>query len=435
MGNIVAIVGRPNVGKSTFFNRLTESRHAIVDELSGVTRDRHYGQSSWGGKDFSVIDTGGYVKGSDDVFEGEIRKQVQLAIEEANVILFVVDVTTGVTDLDESVADLLRRSGKKVFLAANKVDNSERLNEIAEFYSLGLGEVFPLSSINGGGSGELLDAMAKEMSDEPDEDDGDDLPRFAVVGRPNVGKSSLVNALLGKERNIVTPVAGTTRDAIGTHYNAFGFDFKLIDTAGVRKKGKVNEDLEFYSVMRSIRAIENCDVCLLMIDAQEGVQAQDLNILHIAQKNRKGIVIMINKWDLIDKETNTAKMYEEKIRGKMAPFVDVPILFVSVLEKQRIFKALETAVEVYENRTQKFSTSELNNVMLPLIEANAPPAVKGKYVKIKYVTQLPTHAPTFAFFCNLPQYVKEPYKRYLENKLRENFNLTGVPIKIFIRKK
>ncbi len=433
MGNLVAIVGRPNVGKSTLFNRLTESRHAIVDEMSGVTRDRLYGQVTWAGKDFSVIDTGGYVKGSEDVFEEEIRKQVLIAIEEAEQIIFVNDVTTGVTDLDLAVAELLRKSKKQVYVAVNKVDNYERIAEAAEFHSLGLGEIYTISSINGSGTGELLDAVTNDM--EPIEWKEEDIPRFAIVGRPNVGKSSFANLLIGEERNIVTAVAGTTRDAIGTRYSSYGFDFILVDTAGIRKKGKVSEDLEFYSVMRSIRAIENSDVCLLMVDAVEGLQAQDLNILSIAIRNRKGVVVMINKWDKIAKETNTATKFEKQLREKMAPFNDVPIFFTSVLEKQRVYKALESAVKVYHNRRRHIPTRKLNDVMLPIIQANNPPAVKGKYIKIKFVSQLPTHAPTFAFYCNLPQYVKEPYKRFLENKLREHFDFNGVPIKIFIRKK
>ena len=434
MGNIVAIVGRPNVGKSTLFNRITESRHAIVDQSSGVTRDRHYSDAEWTGKKFTVIDTGGYVKGSDDVFEGEIRKQVEIAVEEADALLFVVDVTVGITDLDQQVADFLRRSDKNVLLVANKVDNNQRIAEASEFYTFGLGEVFCVSSINGSGTGELLDALVASLADK-ELQEIPDIPRLAIVGRPNVGKSSFVNQLLGVDRNIVTPVAGTTRDAIGTRYSAYGFDFILVDTAGLRKKEKVHEDLEFYSVMRSIRAIENSDVCLVMIDATEGVQSQDLNIIGLAQKNRKGVVIIINKWDLIDKETNTAKEFEEKIKRKIAPFTDVPIIFTSVITKQRVFKALESALQVYQNRTKKIPTRKLNDVMLEAIKRFPPPAVKGKYVKIKFVNQLPTHAPSFAFYCNLPQYVREPYKRYLENQLREHFDFTGVPVQIFIRKK
>lgn len=434
MGNIVAIVGRPNVGKSTLFNRLTESREAIVDEVSGVTRDRIYGQSSWGRKEFSVVDTGGYVKGSEDIFELEIRKQVIIAIEESDAILFVLDVTTGITDLDQIVADLLRKVKKPVLLVSNKVDNSERTLMSSEFYKLGLGEVYSISAINGSGTGELLDDLIKNLPDKK-EDDDTELPKITVAGRPNVGKSSLVNVLLGEERNIVTPIAGTTRDAIGTHFKAFGFDFILVDTAGVRKKGKVTENLEFYSVLRSIRAIEQCDVCLVMIDAQEGIQSQDMNIVNIAVKNQKGIVVLVNKWDLIEKDTHTTKEYEETIRHKMAPFTDFPLLFISVQEKKRVLKALETALEVFANLKKKIPTRKLNDVMLKAIEKNPPPAVKGKYVRIKYVTQLPTKGPSFAFFCNLPQYVREPYKRFLENQLRDNFNFTGIPLRIYIRKK
>ena len=435
MGNIVAVVGRPNVGKSTFFNRLVGGRKAIVDESSGVTRDRHYGKTEWGGKEFTVIDTGGYISGSDDVFEGEIRKQVVIAIEEATVIVFMVDTTSGMTDLDLAVAELLRKSDKKVFLAANKVDNNERIADASEFYSFGLGEVFCVSSINGGGTGELLDAIVTELP-EVKEEEYLDLPRFAIVGRPNVGKSSLINVLIGEDRNIVTPVAGTTRDSIHTRYNAYGFDFYMVDTAGLRKKSKVHEDLEFYSVMRSIRAIENCDVCLLLVDAEDGMTTQDINVLHLAERNNKGVVILVNKWDLVeDKQSNTIKKFEEQIKEKIAPFTDVPIIFTSVHTKQRVFKALERAVEVYQNRIQKIKTSELNDYFLPIITNQPPPALKGKYIKIKFITQLPTHAPSFAFFCNLPQYVKDPYKRFLENKLREKFNFTGVPIRIFIRKK
>ncbi len=433
MGNIVAIVGRPNVGKSTLFNRLTESKEAIVDEMSGVTRDRLYGKSNWGGKDFSVIDTGGYVKGSDDIFEEEIRKQVVIAIEEADVIIFVVDVVVGITDLDEVVADLLRKVNKPVFVVSNKVDNNARLLASSEFYGLGLGDVHSISAINGSGTGDLLDALIQKLSDKEDEEL--DLPKITVAGRPNVGKSSFINALLGEERNIVTPIAGTTRDAIGTRYSAFGFDFIMVDTAGLRKKGKVHEDLEFYSVLRSIRAIEKSDVVLIMVDAKEGLQAQDMNIVHIAQKNKKGIVVLVNKWDLIEKTTNTTKEFEERIKKKLAPFNDVPILFISVHEKKRVLKALEKALEVYQNLKTKIPTRKLNDTLLPLIQKNPPPSTKGKYIKIKYITQLPSRAPAFAFFCNLPQYVKEPYKRFLENQVRENYNFTGVPISIFMRKK
>ncbi|MCO6500756.1 MAG: ribosome biogenesis GTPase Der [Vicingus serpentipes] len=435
MSNIVAIVGRPNVGKSTLFNRLTESRSAIVDEASGVTRDRHYGKVNWNGKEFTLIDTGGYVKGSEDVFEGEIRKQVIIAIEEADIIIFVVDVTVGITDLDQAVANLLRRTNKKIILVANKVDNSSRLLDSAEFYGLGMpGEIFNVSSVSGSGSGELLDEVTLHLEDTKEEED-DGIPKLAIVGKPNVGKSSLLNALIGKERNIVTDIPGTTRDTITTHYTSFGFDFKLIDTAGIRKKGKVNEDIEFYSIMRSVRAIENSDVCVLMIDAQDGMGAQDMNIFGLAIKNKKGIAIVVNKWDLVEKDTNTAKQYEEIIRRKIAPFTDVPIIFTSVINKQRVLKALEEVIAVCENRRRKIPTSKLNETMLDVIAKNPPPALKGKWIKIKFVTQLPTYAPAFAFFCNLPQYVKEPYKRFLENKLRENFNFTGVPIQIFMRKK
>ena len=434
MSNILAIVGRPNVGKSTFFNRLTESRQAIVEETSGVTRDRHYGHSDWNGISFSVIDTGGYVVGSDDIFEEEIRKQVTLAIDEADVIAFVVDVKDGLTTLDKEVADVLRRTKKKVFVVANKVDNPTRLGDAAEFYGLGLDEVYSISSINGSGTGDLLDEIVKEF-DKKVEEKLPDLPRFAVVGRPNVGKSSLVNALLGDERNIVTPVAGTTRDSIYTRYNSFGFEFLLVDTAGVRKKSKVRENIEFYSVMRSVRAIENSDVCMLMIDATEGFESQDVNIFQLIQRNRKGVVIIINKWDLVDKETNTHKDFESMIRDKIAPFNDVPIIFTSVPRKQRIHKALDTATTVYKNKARTISTSKLNELLLPIINKTPPPATKGKYIKIKYVTQLKTSFPAFVFFCNLPQYVKDPYKRFIENQLRKKFDFTGVPIQIFFRKK
>jgi len=434
MANIVAIVGRPNVGKSTFFNRLIGGRQAIVDEQSGVTRDRHYGKTEWTGMEFSVIDTGGYVQGSSEQFDLEIRKQVHLALEEATTILFMLDVSTGITDLDTSVANILRKTNKPVLVVANKVDNNIRIAEAAEFYSLGMGEVFCVSSINGSGTGDLLDAIVKTL--EPlEETPPSDLPRFAVVGRPNAGKSSFVNTLLGVERNIVTDIAGTTRDSIDTHYNAYGFDFLLVDTAGIRKKAKVHEDLEFYSVMRAINTIEYADVCLLLIDAEQGIASQDINIFHLAEKNRKGIVILVNKWDLIEKDTNTAMNFEKTLRERIAPFNDVPIIFMSVLEKQRIFKGLEEAVKVHERRTQKIKTSVLNDVMLPIIEATPPAAIKGKYIKVKYVTQIPTHAPTFAFFCNLPQYIQESYKRFIENKLREKFDFSGVPIQIFFRKK
>jgi len=434
LSNIVAIVGRPNVGKSTLFNRLIGGRRAIVKEVSGVTRDRHYGKSEWNGRQFSVIDTGGYVSGSDDVFEGEIRRQVKIAIDEATVLIFVVDVETGITDLDESVAQLLRNSKKPIIVVANKVDNNERINDTFEFFQFGLEHVFGISAINGSGTGEMLDHLAEQLYDEK-EDQNNEIPRIAIVGKPNVGKSSLTNALLGEDRNIVTDISGTTRDAVDTHFNAFGFNLTLVDTAGIRKKSKVHEDIEFYSVMRAIRAIEDCDVCLFMIDAKEGLQKQDLSIFSVIEKNKKGIVLLVNKWDSIEKETITTKEHEEDILSKIAPFTDLPILFISALNKQRIYKALETAMEVFENRKQKIPTSKLNEVMLAAIDKNPPPSIKGKYVKIKYITQLPTHSPTFAFFCNLPQYVKDPYKRYLENQIRKVFNLTGVPIRIIFRKK
>jgi len=436
MSNIIAIVGRPNVGKSTLFNRLTESRQAIVKEVSGVTRDRLYGRGVWNGIDFSVIDTGGYVTGSDDVFEAEIRKQVEIAIDEANVIVFMLDVMTGIVDLDQVVARLLRRAKKKVFIAANKVDNTERVGLSSEFWSLGLGDVFDLSAANGSGTGELLDDLVKEFDREDDSaGEADNLPHLAIVGKPNVGKSSLINALTGEERNIVTDISGTTRDSINTRYNAFGFDFILIDTAGIRKKAKVIEDIEYYSVLRSIRAIENSDVCVFMIDAEEGIQKQDLNIFYIIEKNSKGVVVVVNKWDLLEKDHKTMKAFEENVREQLAPFNDVPIIFTSTITKQRIHKTIETAMEVFENRTKKISTSELNNVMQEIIQATPPPSIKGKYIRIKFVSQLPTHAPSFAFFCNLPQYIPDSYKRFLENRMRESFGFTGVPIKIFFRKK
>ncbi len=436
MSNIIAIVGRPNVGKSTLFNRLTESRTAIVKEVSGVTRDRIYGRGEWNGVEFSVIDTGGYVKGSDDVFEAEIRKQVEIAIDEASVIIFMLDVTTGIVDLDEVVAKLLRKSNKEVFVVGNKVDNTARFGLSSEFWSLGLGNVYDLSATNGSGTGEILDDIVKKFDIEDGSIEVDrDLPHFAIVGKPNVGKSSLVNALTGEERNIVTDISGTTRDAINTRYTAFGFDFMLIDTAGIRKKAKVHEDIEYYSVLRSVRAIETSDVCIFMIDGQEGIQKQDLNIFYIAEKNSKGIVVLVNKWDLVAKDHTTMKAYEDKVREQLAPFNDVPILFTSTINKQRIHKALEAAMEVYQNRVKKIATSVLNEVMLEIIESNPPPATKGKYIRIKYVQQLPSHAPAFAFFCNLPQYIADSYRRFLENRLREEFDFKGVPIKIFFRKK
>ncbi|PZW41539.1 MULTISPECIES: ribosome biogenesis GTPase Der [Mesonia] len=434
MGNIVAIVGRPNVGKSTFFNRLIQRREAIVDAVSGVTRDRHYGKSDWNGREFSVIDTGGYAIGSDDAFEAEIDKQVVLAIDEADVIIFMVDVESGISPMDEDVAQLLRKVKKPVFLAVNKVDNGARTEQAMEFYSLGLGEYYTIAGINGSGTGDLLDAVVEALP-EKEEVEEDELPRFAVVGRPNAGKSSFINALIGEERYIVTDIAGTTRDSIDTKYNRFGFEFNLVDTAGIRRKTKVKEDIEFYSVMRSVRAIEHADVCLLVVDATRGFDGQVQNIFWLAQRNRKGVVILVNKWDLLEKETNTMKEFEAKIRREIEPFTDVPIVFISVLNKQRIFKAIETAVEVYKNRSKKIKTSVLNDTLLPLIENYPPPAYKGKYVKIKFITQLPTPQPQFAFFCNLPQYVRDPYKRFLENKLREKFDFNGVPISVYMRKK
>jgi GTP-binding protein len=436
MSNIVAIVGRPNVGKSTLFNRLTESRDAIVKEVSGVTRDRLYGKGEWNGYQFSVIDTGGYAKTKEDIFEGEIRKQVEIAIEEATVIIFMVDVMTGIVEMDEIVAQLLRKSKKPIMIAANKVDNTERVGLSSEFYAFGLGEVFDLSATNGSGTGEILDELMKYFNKEDESvREEDNLPRIAIVGRPNVGKSSMVNALTGQERNIVTDISGTTRDAIHTRYKAFGFDFLLIDTAGIRKKAKVTEDIEYYSVLRSVRTIENADVCLFMIDASEGIQKQDLSIYYMSEKNSKGVVVLVNKWDLVEKDQNTMVKFEELLREQLAPFNDVPIIFTSALNKQRIHRALETAMRVYENRTRKIPTHELNEVMLEVIAQTPPPAVKGKYVRIKFVQQLPTHAPSFAFFCNLPQYLPDSYKRFLENRLRERFDFEGVPIKIFFRKK
>lgn len=434
MSSIVAIVGRPNVGKSTLFNRLIQRREAIVDAVSGVTRDRHYGKTDWNGKYFSVIDTGGYVKGSDDVFEAEIDKQVELAIDEADAIIFMVDVESGITGMDEDVANLLRRVNKPVFLTVNKVDNAMRVDDAVEFYNLGLGDYFTIASINGSGTGELLDALVDALPEQETVEETE-LPRFAVVGRPNAGKSSFINALIGKERYIVTDIAGTTRDAIDTKYTRFGFEFNLVDTAGIRRKSKVKEDLEFYSVMRSVRAIEHCDVCLVVLDATRGFDGQVQNIFWLAERNRKGVVILVNKWDLVEKDTKSVKEYERDIREQIAPFTDVPIVFISSLSKQRVYKAIETAVKVYENRSKKIKTSVLNDIMLPIIEHTPPPATKGKYVKIKYCMQLPTPQPQFAFFCNLPQYVKDPYRRFIENKLREQFDFHGVPVSVYFRKK
>lgn len=436
MSNIVAIVGRPNVGKSTLFNRLTGERKAIVEEESGVTRDRHYGISNWNGVDFSVIDTGGYVKGSDDIFEGEIRKQVHLAIDEADVIIFMVDTQVGVTDLDMEVAKLLRKIDKKVILVANKVDSPVHQTLSAEFYSLGLGEVYNLSSINGSGTGEILDEVVQHFPKEENAIEEEGIPKITIVGKPNVGKSSLLNALMGEERNIVTPISGTTRDTINTRYKSYGFDFYLIDTAGIRKRSKIDDSIEFYSTLRSVRAIESSDICIFMIDATEGIGHQDLSVYHIIKKNMKGVVVLVNKWDLIEnKETNTTKEFEDEVKRRLAPFKDVPVIFTSAVTKQRIFKALEKAVEVFNNRTQKIKTRELNDNLLPILQDNPPPAWKGKYIRIKFVTQLPTHAPSFAIFCNLPQYVRDPYKRFVENQLRQLYNFEGVPINVFFRKK
>lgn len=433
MGNIVAIVGRPNVGKSTLYNRLIGERQAIIDDTSGVTRDRQYGASYWNGKHFTVIDTGGFVQNSEDIFEAAIRSQVKIAIEEAGLLIFMVDVTTGITDLDEQVAELLRKSDKEVLLAVNKVDNHQRLMEANEFWSLGFEETYFLSSITGSGTGELLDALTEKIEEEDELQS--DIPKIAILGQPNIGKSSLTNALLGEDRNIVTDIAGTTRDSIHSKYNKFGKEFYLIDTAGIRKKAKVHENLEFYSVMRAIKALDDADVCMLMIDAQTGVEAQDLSIFRLAIKRNKGIVILVNKWDLMDKETNTARDFEKEVRNRLAPFNDLPIIFTSVLEKQRIFKAVEAALEVYENRQRRIKTSELNEIMLDAIERTPPPAYRGRFMKIKYVTQLPTYYPAFAFFCNNPKYVKESYSNFLENQLRKNFNFTGVPISVFFREK
>ena len=434
--SLVAIVGRPNVGKSTLFNRLVGMRQAIVDDISGVTRDRHYGRCEWCGREFSVVDTGGYTTNSDDVFEAAIREQVQIAINEADVILFMVEAATGVTDYDAEIADVLRRAKKPVILAVNKVDSGEKMYDAYQFYSMGLGELYSISAANGSGTGDLLDAIVKVLpEDVQTEDPYAGLPRIAIVGKPNVGKSSLTNALLGTDRNIVTPVAGTTRDAIETYYNKFGHEFMLVDTAGIRRKAKVHEDLEFYSVMRSIRAIEHSDVCIMMIDATTGMEAQDMNIFNLILKNRKGVVLVVNKWDLFIKDSNTLKQYEQTLRARLAPFTDVPIIFTSVLKMTRIQDVLDAVTRVYENYSTKIPTARINEAMLPIIEETPPPSIEGKYVKIKYITQLPTRFPAFAFFCNLPQYIKEPYKRFLENKLRENFDLTGCPIQIFFRQK
>jgi GTPase len=435
MNNIVAIVGRPNVGKSTLFNRLTQTRDAIIHETSGVTRDRNYGTVNWNGFDFSLIDTGGYVVNSDDIFEEEIRKQAVLAMDEADSIIFIVDVVSGITDLDDAVAGMLRKSKKKVFLVVNKVDNTERYYEANVFYGLGLGDIYPVSSLTGSGTGDLLDKVVESFPKEQVEPEELNIPKFAIVGRPNVGKSSLINALIGEERNIVTPISGTTRDSIHTRYNKFGHDFIVIDTAGLRKKGKVFENVEFYSVMRSIRSIEESDVCLLLIDATVPMESQDVNIFHLIEKNKKGVVILVNKWDLVEKDHKSTEKYIASIKEKISPFIDVPIIFTSATTKQRVFKVLEMAMEVYENRKRTIPTSKLNEVMLEVIEAYQPPSVKGKFVKIKFVSQLPTQTPSFAFFCNLPQYVKEPYKRYLENRLRENYNFKGVPVQIYMRQK
>ncbi len=437
MGNLVAIVGRPNVGKSTLFNRLTQTRHAIVNDEAGTTRDRQYGKTEWTGREFSVVDTGGWVVNSDDIFEEEIRRQVMIAVDEADIILFVVDVVNGVTDLDMEVASILRRTKVPVILVANKTDNNDLQYNSAEFYSLGLGDPYCISALSGSGTGDLMDLVVSKFNNEPEELLDDDIPRFAVVGRPNAGKSSIVNAFIGEDRNIVTEIAGTTRDSIYTRYNKFGFDFYLVDTAGIRKKNKVVEDLEFYSVMRSIRAIENSDVCVLMLDATRGIESQDLNIFSLIQKNQKGLVVVVNKWDLVeDKTTKVMKTFEDAVRNRFAPFTDFPIVFASALTKQRIFRVLEMAKEVYQNRTTRIPTARLNEEMLPLIEAYPPPSNKGKYIKIKYCTQLPnTRVPSFVFFANLPQYVKEPYKRFLENKIRERWSLSGTPINIFIRQK
>lgn len=433
MSNILAIVGRPNVGKSTLYNRLTETRKAIVDDYSGVTRDRHYGIAEWTHKSFTVIDTGGYVANSEDIFEAAIREQVHIAIEEAAVVVFLVDVTTGITDLDADIAQILRKSKKPVYVAVNKVDNYQLQSDAAEFYSLGLGEIFCISSMSGSGTGELLDEVITNFDEDKVEENK--LPVYAIVGRPNVGKSSMINALIGNDRNIVTDVAGTTRDSIHIHYNQFGHEFMLVDTAGLRKKTKVHENIEFYSVMRTIKALEEADVVVIMIDAVDGIESQDVNIFHLAEKNKKGVVIVVNKWDLVEKDHKTILEFTDKIKQKLAPFTDVPIIFTSVTEKQRIFKTIEAAAKVYANKVKKIQTSKLNDILLPIIEKTPPPATKGKHIKIKYITQINATSPMFAFFCNLPQYIKDPYKRFIENKLREHFDFEGVPIQIFFRQK
>ena len=433
--SLVAIVGRPNVGKSTLFNRLVGQRQAIVDATAGTTRDRHYGKTDWNGKEFSVIDTGGYAVNTDDIFEDDIRRQVMLAIDEADLILFMVEVNTGITDLDMMMADVLRRSGKKVMVVCNKVDNYDLIYQSHEFYSLGLGDPYCISSMSGSGTGDMMDAILAALPEDTRAEEEDDLPRITIVGRPNVGKSSLTNALLGEERNIVTNIAGTTRDSIHTRYNKYGMDFYLVDTAGMRKKGKEMEDLEFYSVMRSIRAIENSDVCILMLDAQQGLESQDLNIHNLIVRNRKGCVIVVNKWDLVEKESNTMKEWREFLEKKLAPFNDIPIIFTSVINKQRILEVLQQAIRVFNSRRRRIPTSELNDYILPIIEDYPPASTKGKYIRIKYATQLPTPTPQFAFFVNLPQYIKEPYRRYLENKLRENWDFSGVPMQIYFRQK
>ena len=434
--SLVAIVGRPNVGKSTLFNRLVGMRQAIVDDTAGVTRDRHYGRCEWCGREFSVVDTGGYTTNSDDVFEAAIRSQVQIAIDEADLVLFMVEAATGITDYDAEIADILRRSKKPVVLCVNKVDSGEKMFDSYQFYSLGLGELYSISAANGSGTGDLLDAVVAALPEETEQEDPHaGLPRIAIVGKPNVGKSSLTNALLGQERNIVTPVAGTTRDAIETYYNKFGHEFMLVDTAGIRRKTKVHEDLEFYSVMRSIRAIEHADICILMIDATTGMEAQDMNIFNLIVKNRKGCVVVVNKWDLFIKDSNTLRDYSESLKERLAPFNDIPVVFTSVVKMQRIQDVLDAATQVYANYSQKIPTARLNGALLPVIEEPPPPAWKGKYVKVKYITQLPTSFPAFAFFCNLPQYIKDPYKRFLENQLRKHFNLTGCPVQIYCRQK